>query len=326
MNWNKLGRIFDPSNNQLTKNIKEFAQSPQTIVFDNFVRVYFSTRSKDDMGAYLSHISFVDFDLDFKKIIGFSDKEIISLGQLGSFDEHGIFPISPFIDEGKIYAFTCGWSRRISVPVETGIGLVVSNNNGTSFERIGKGPIIGPSILEPILIGDAFVQKYDGVYHMWYIFGTKWIHSTESEPVARVYKIGHATSHDLLNWTKEEGRQIIKDVLNNDECQALPTVLKIDNTYHMYFCFREATDFRQNPERGYRLGYAYSNDLINWQRDDLNGGLFKSENKSDWDSEMMCYPHIFKVKEKVFLLYNGNEFGKYGFGIAELINNGKYTL
>jgi hypothetical protein len=32
----------------------------------------------------------------------------------------------------------------------------------------------------------------------------------------------------------------------------------------------------------------------------------------------MCYPHIFQCDEKVYLLYNGNEFGKKGFGIAEL--------
>ena len=42
---------------------------------------------------------------------------------------------------------------------------------------------------------------------------------------------------------------------------------------------------------------------------------FKSKNISDWDSEMMCYPHIFTANEKVFLLYNGNEFGKFGFGV-----------
>ena len=35
---------------------------------------------------------------------------------------------------------------------------------------------------------------------------------------------------------------------------------------------------------------------------------------------MLCYPHVFEVKDKIFLLYNGNEFGKFGFGLAELIS------
>ena len=320
MIWKKKGKFFDPTIDKLANHIVEFAQSPQTIVFDDFIRVYFSTRTRDEKGAYLSHIAYIDVDLNFEKIIDFSKKEVIGLGHLGTFDEHGIFPISPFKDEDKLYAFTCGWNRRISVPVETGIGLAISNDNGATFQRIGKGPILASSLLESVLVGDGFVQKYEEIYHMWYIFGTKWIPETENEPVARVYKIGHATSTDMINWTKEEGKQIISDILNENECQALPTVIKIKDTYHMYFCFREATDFRKNPERGYRLGYATSKDLINWSRDDEKGGLFKSKNISDWDSEMMCYPHIFTANEKVFLLYNGNEFGKFGFGVAELIS------
>jgi predicted GH43/DUF377 family glycosyl hydrolase len=120
-----------------------------------------------------------------------------------------------------------------------------------------------------------------------------------------------------MEWHKEEGKQIITDSFNEDECQALPTVTKIGNRYHMYFCYRQATDFRKNPARGYRLGYAWSDDLVNWVRDDANAGITFSEN--GWDAEMMCYPHIFQCDGKVYLLYNGNEFGKYGFGIAELL-------
>lgn len=322
MIWKKIGKIVDPTIQQLPNGCKEFAQSPQTIVFDDFVRIYFSTRKRDEKGEYLSLISFIDMDLEMKTILNFSNNDVISLGKLGTFDEHGIFPINPFKDDnGKIYAFTCGWNRRKSVPVETSIGLVISNNQGETFERIGNGPIVSATLNEPVLVGDAFVQKYDDIYHMWYIFGTKWIPSAENEPVARVYKIAHATSTDMIHWDKEEGIQIVDDVLNENECQALPTVIKIKNTYHMYFCFREATDFRNNPNRGYRIGYAFSNDLKNWNRNDSLGGFFKSNEANDWDNQMQCYPHIFSIKSKVYMLYNGNEFGKYGFGIAELLSD-----
>ncbi|MBP2283052.1 hypothetical protein H4V97_001370 [Flavobacterium sp. CG_23.5] len=321
MIWKKRGKIIDPTQIHLGNGCTEFAQSPQTIVFDDFVRIYFSTRKRDAKGAYLSLISYIDMDLNLEKIILFSENEVIGLGELGTFDEHGIFPINPFKEDDKIYAFTCGWNRRISVPVETSIGITQSNDNGKTFQRLGNGPILSSSLKEPVLVGDGFVQKYNEMYHMWYIFGTKWIPKTESEPVARVYKIGHAISKDLLNWQKEEGKQIIADVLNQNECQALPTVIKIGNTYHMYFCFREATDFRDNSKRSYKLGYAYSSDLIHWTRNDSLSGITISENPKEWDSEMMCYPHVFSVKDKVFLLYNGNDFGKYGFGFAELIND-----
>ena len=108
------------------------------------------------------------------------------------------------------------------------------------------------------------------------------------------------------------------DVIDENECQALPTVVEHNGIYHMVFCFRHASDFRKNPKRGYKLGYAYSKDLKNWIRDDakLNFNLpFEG-----WDSEMMCYPHLFKVDNQIFLLYNGNNFGRYGFGAAKLIS------
>ena len=33
---------------------------------------------------------------------------------------------------------------------------------------------------------------------------------------------------------------------------------------------------------------------------------------------MRCYPHLFQVDERTYLMYNGNEFGRFGFGVAEL--------
>ena len=61
MKWRKLGRIFDPTRHQLPNGCVQFAQSPQTLMFDDFVRVYFSTRAIDPSnGKYLSHIAFVD--------------------------------------------------------------------------------------------------------------------------------------------------------------------------------------------------------------------------------------------------------------------------
>jgi hypothetical protein len=117
MKWIKKGKIFDPTQYKLPNKCNEFAQSPQTLVFDNFVRIYFSTRSKEDNGQYLSHIAFIDMSLDLKNVLNVSSETIIGLGVLGSFDEHGIFPISPFQDNNRMFAYTCGWSRRISVPV-----------------------------------------------------------------------------------------------------------------------------------------------------------------------------------------------------------------
>jgi len=318
MHWEKFGKIFDPNNYQLPDNSKEFAQSPQTLVFDDLIRIFFSTRAVESTGMFLSNIAYVDFSKDLKNVIGVSNNTVIPLGELGTFDEHGIFPINPFKDGDRILAYTCGWSRRVSVSVETSIGVVYSDDNGNTFKRLGPGPILSSSINEPVLVGDGFVQKYNNTYFMWYIFGKTWIKATDTEPPARVYKIAYATSLDGINWDKVEAKQIVSDVIDENECQALPTVVEHNGIYHMVFCFRHASDFRTNPKKGYKLGYAYSKDLKNWIRDDekLN---FSLPNEG-WDSEMMCYPHLFKLDDQIFLLYNGNNFGRYGFGAAKLVS------
>jgi hypothetical protein len=314
MRWKKLGNIFNPAKHDLFDGCKEYAQSPQALVLDDFVRIYFSTREKVSSGKFLSHIAFAEFDKNFK-IININKNKVIELGHLGCFDEHGIFPMNVVRFKEKIYAYTCGWSRRVSVSIETSIGIAISDDNGLTFIKKGNGPVLTSSLNEPFLVGDPFVSIFNNLFHMWYIYGLRWVKNEDNNIYERVYKINHATSKDGINWIRE-GRQIVADKLNIDECQALPTVIEFNNNYHMFFCYREATDFRTNKKRGYRIGYAYSEDLINWTRDDEKSRIDVS--KDCWDSDMQCYPHAFKWNGRIYLLYNGNEFGKYGFGIAVL--------
>lgn len=318
MKWKRLGKIFDPAEHLLPVGGAGFAQSPQALVLADRVRVYFSTRELDVTGKYLSHVAYVDFDRQMKHILGLSEKPVIPLGELGCFDEHGIFPFSPFRDGDRILAYTTGWSRRVSVSVDGAIGLAVSFDGGVTFEKHGAGPIMASSLHEPFLVGDAFVTKYDDIFHMWYIYGLRWLKPSEAELPDRVYKITHAISENGVDWQRD-GSLIIPDRIGVDECQALPTVIKLNNVYHMYFCFRSAHGFRENRDNSYRIGYAYSYDLKSWVRDDIQGGLGISDN--GWDSQMLCYPHIFECEGKVFMLYNGNEFGRYGFGLAELVED-----
>jgi len=322
MKWKKLGKIFDPTDYKLADNCVEYAQSPQALIFDDFVRIYFSTRERDRTGKYLSHVSFIDMTKDFQRIINISAHTIIRLGGLGCFDEHGIFPFNVLRDKDRVLAYTTGWNRKVSVSVDSSIGLAISKDNGLTFQKISEGPVLSSSLHEPFLVGDAFVALLGDKYHMWYIHGTKWIRFNNNETPDRVYKIAHATSPDGISWQRE-GRQIINDKLDSDECQALPTVLYFNDQYHMFFCYRRPDGFRQDRHRGYRIGYAFSNDLKNWIRKDHEAGIDIS--KDSWDSDMICYPNVFHCDDKIYILYNGNEFGRYGFGIAVLESDTSIT-
>jgi len=317
MQWRKIGKIFDPRDYKLISGLNEFAQSPQALVFEDFVRVYFSTRSRDvGSSNFVSHIAFADFDKSFSTVKRVSDHTVLALGGVGSFDEHGVFPMNVLRHDGKILGYTSGVNRRTAVPVDTAIGAVVSKDQGETFQRQRVGPVLSASLHEPFLVADPFVQVFDGVFHMWYIFGLGWKRFSDQAAPDRIYKIAHATSKDGIHWAKNDGVQVVASTLGAEECQALPTVIKIGTRYHMYFCYRYADNFRTDPRRGYRIGHAVSDDLLRWERDDESVGIDKSP--SGWDSQMMCYPHVFQVESRILMLYNGNEFGRHGFGLAEL--------
>jgi hypothetical protein len=67
----------------------------------------------------------------------------------------------------------------------------------------------------------------------------------------------------------------------------------------------------------YRLGYAESNNGINWIRKDEEMGL--DVTPGEFDSDAIMYSAVISVGDKTYCFYNGNNFGEQGFGVAELI-------
>ena len=108
-------------------------------------------------------------------------------------------------------------------------------------------------------------------------------------------------------------RDLIESRVEEDEAQASPDVFEAGGRYHMFFCYRFSDDYRSKG-RGYRIGYAWSTNLLDWARDDAQAGIDVSE--EGWDSEMVSYPHVFTVDGKTYLAYLGNQVGRHGFGLA----------
>lgn len=318
MKWNKLGHIFDPTtwNDGVDRPwMKTHSQCTHTLVLDNIVRVYFSCRPENDENGFAkSYTTFLDLDNnDLTKIIRVSDKPVMSLGELGTFDEFAVYPSSNIRFNDKILLYYAGWTRCQSVPFNTSIGLAVSEDNGETFNRIGPGPILSADIFEPFVLSGPKIRKFNDVWYMFYLAGTKWIDYHGKPEI--VYKNRVATSDDGVNW-KRYNQNITPDVLDENECQAGPDVFYKDGLYHMYFAYREGLDFRTTPRRGYKIGYATSTNLFDWERKDKEAGITYSE--TGWDSTMHHYPHVFEVNGKYYMTFNGNDFGKYGFGLAVL--------
>ena len=312
--WEKLGKVFDPTTVTGRPWLKEFAQAPATLVFDDFVRVYFSCRPPpDEAGQYVSYTAFVDLDrVDLRHIVRVAEAPIMGLGGRGAFDEFGVYPVSVIRDGDRVLAYYGGWTRCVSVPFTVAIGIAESRDQGVSFSRLGTGPLLASNPHDPYVLSGPKVRRFEGRWYLWYVAGTAWLEN-DGRPEA-VYKIRMATSPDGLNWSRT-GRDLLESRLDADECQASPDVFFHQGRYHMLFCYKHALDFRNNA-RGYRIGHAVSDDLLTWQRDDAQAGLEVSA--SGWDDQSVAYPHVLQLDGGTYLFYLGNQFGRYGFGLARL--------
>ncbi len=314
--WHKLGRVFNPADIPGRPAwMNEFAQAPCTLLFNDFVRVYFSCRPLPDArGQYVSYSAYVDLDRnDLFKIVGLATDPVLKLGDLGTFDEFGTYPVSVLRETDGILCYYAGWTRCESVPFNTAIGVGRSFDNGKTFTRLGSGPVLSYSYDEPFVISGPKIRKVGDTYYLFYIAGRKWLVSDgRPEPV---YKVRMATSRDGLEWAPAH-RDLIVNSLGEDEAQASPDVFFYKGKYHMFFCYRQPSDFRLNRNRSYRIGYACSTDLKTWIRNDSRAGIDVSS--EGWDSEMLAYPHVFELDGTIYMFYLGNHVGKQGFGLARL--------
>lgn len=313
--WDKLGKVFDPRDLEGDRSwMHEFAQSPCALVCPDKVRVYFCTRPRPGAdGQYLSYIAHIDLDRrDPRRIIDVCRTPALELGGAGTFDEFGTNPVSVVRDGGEVRVYYAGWTRCESVPFNGAIGVAVSRDGGDTFQRLGAGPVLPYSPDEPFLMGSPRVRRFGERWHLWYVSGKRWLRTGgRPEPV---YKIRVASSDDGLHWIKH-GRDLIEDRLGADECQACPDVLWQAGRYHMFFSYRGVRDYKTGSG-GYRIGYAWSDDMEHWSRRDELAGMGVSP--TGWDAQMANYPHVFELDGAHYMLYQGNEMGRSGFGIARL--------
>jgi hypothetical protein len=309
--WEKRGRIFAPDGRYDW--MQSHAQCPTVLLLEDRLRIYFSCRPKPDAtGRYAAVTTFLDVDRDDPgRILAVHDRPILPLGGRGAFDQFGIMPGCVLRVQDEVWLYYVGWMRCEGAPYDAAVGLATSSDDGVTFRRAGLGPVMGRSLREPFLHGSLWVLSRPGLFHGWYVCGTEWIDvDGRAEPI---YVLMSATSADGVSW-RGESRPFLRTRVEL-ECQASPTVVEFAGRFHMWFSYRWGVDFR-NPGRGYRIGYAWSNDLQSWHRDDSLNELAPSA--EGWDSEMTCYPCVVNVGGRLYMFYSGNYFGRDGFGYAQL--------
>jgi hypothetical protein len=301
-----MGRIFDPAEHDWAGS---HAQVPTPLVYDDKVRVFYADRHADGR----SYTTFLDLDRsDLSKVTYFHKAPILGFGALGTFDDDGAMPgFAVRKPNGRVLLYYSGWNRGVTVPYRNSVGLALSEDDGFSFRRLYEGPVLDRCPAEPYIAVTPTLLFEDGVWRMWYVSGLRWADvEGRLEPV---YVIKYGSSRDGVAWDRPNHLCIPQD--HDLEAFSHPSVIKDGGLYRMWYSVRHSEDFRDGAG-AYRIGYAESHDGLEWRRMDDACGLPKG--CAPWASTMVCYPFVIQIDGRTVMIFNGNGFGRSGFGWAVL--------
>ena len=300
MSWRRCSRIFTASDDYPW--MRTHAANPVPVsIGDNLYRIYFSCR--DDKNR--SHVAFVEIDIEEpNKIKGLSNTPVLAPGSQGHFDDSGVTIGCIVTVNQQSFLYYIGWNLGVTVPFRNSIGLAIAEPGSDHFEKFKSVPIVDRSDHDPVNLSYPFVLKDRDIYRMWYGSNLQTGETTEDMR----HGIKYAESKDGIEWRRDNiiciGPEHAREV-----GAARPCVLKQAGKYTMWYSFRFVNE-------GYQIGYAESEDGITWHRLDDSVCFIGAE--QDWDCEMRCYPYVFEHGSKLYMLYCGNDYGRSGFGLAEL--------
>ena len=305
MKWIKRGLVKIPPNMSSWASTHAMVPFPFQLNKD-IIRVF--TTFLDERG--IGRPGYLDISVDDPfKVLNYSLKPILDIGVSGSFDDNGIVLCSVIKNSnGSLYMYYAGFELCNKIRYRILTGLAISNNGGETFYRFSKVPILERSHKELFIRGGPFVIKDINKFKLWYVAGSKWINLNGSKSPS--YDIRYLESEDGISW--HNVGEIVLPLTKNDEYAfGRPTIyVNKDKTYRMFY------SIRKKSVGSYRLGYAESNNGKEWIRLDEKLNLDTTPNS--FDSDAIMYGCPFKIKDKIYLFYNGNSFGKDGFALATL--------
>lgn len=271
------------------------------------VRVFFASRTEQQR----SHIGYVDLELNAGgesfSVVGVSEEPALAPGPLGFFDEHGVYPSCVVRHEGKWYMYYIGWNQGVERPLfYASIGLATSED-GKTFQRVSKAPLLSRSEVDPCLVTSPHVYKDVDRWRMTYVSGVAWSRG-EDGLLKSHYNIKTAESENFFDWIRNGNTAIDFGPGETNIARSAVVTLASDD-YRMWYSFVHSDIGK------YRIGYAESTDGTSWQRKDHLAGISIGD---EFATQMICYPCVFSLGEEMYMLYNGDNYGESGFGIAVL--------
>ncbi|HEY1037796.1 MAG TPA: hypothetical protein VGF30_00245 [Bacteroidia bacterium] len=298
--FQKKGLLFTPDTS-LTWQHSHAALPTFFRVEEDLYRVYFTSRDKDNK-TYVGY-----FDWSPEKPMEIIDRTltpVLEPGELGCFDSFGVQATSVIRHNNDVYMYYLGWVIGQPAPLfYTAIGLAISKDNGKTFKKYSKAPIMERSAFDPWMVSGGTVLKQGNDWTMYYISGISF--GFKDGQAESIYDVKLATSADGINWKR-------------DGITPFPLGRGETNISRISFVNEQGTLKAWFPVKrnglGYRCGYAESTNGIQFERMDEKAGITVSED--GWDNYSIDKMDVIRYKNSLYMMYNGNAFGKDGIGLA----------
>lgn len=298
MLWKKLGQLYCPK--FIHPKLASHAANPLAVLLNGDVyRIFYSGRDSQNR----SSVSFIDADIVKREVLHIHDKPAFTHGPENSFYSHGVSIGNCYEADGHRYILFMGWQSPLDRHWRGDVGRLVLESD-FSLRLDSDLPFMATSTTDPISLSYPWaIQEKHGNFRMWYGSTTTW----DAGNGEMLHVINQASSVDGHIWHREG--LAVPYALGMAQAFSRPTVIGNENDgYHMWFSYRGGSGDK------YRIGYACSADGKTWVLRLEDSGIDVSP--TGWDSEMIEYPFVFDHGGLRYMLYNGNDYGKSGFGLA----------
>lgn len=299
--WRKKGLVFAPQGDEFSH-----ASHPCAIhIGGNEFLVAFTRRDSKQR----SHIFLVTAYVSEGQVEMVGTPTLaLAPGAAGHFDCDGVISTCFVLHRDSIYLYYVGWQNLPEGLWCCDTGRVRLNKKTLTLVREFQGPVLGRDKNNPLFAAATAFHVSGDLWQTWYNSGVRWERS--SEGWKHIYGIHYAHSPNGVDWICHPG-MCLPFADEYEYAFGRPTVIHREDTYLMWYAHRATATIDS-----YRIGFAMSVDGQKWERKDSLAGIDVSP--SGWDSEMICYPSVFEHKGLLYMLYNGNDYGKTGFGLAVL--------
>lgn len=268
------------------------------------IRIFVAFLDSSSMGR----IGWIDVDAsEPTRPLAISSTPALDIGEPGFFDDSGVTPVQVLRQGSEIWLYYNGWQRSSRAPYHIFSGLAVSRDDGISFQRVSRVPILDRTDEGAIVRSTPFVlppgPRFER-WRMWLSVGSDALMRTTGK-WAPSYALGYLESDDGVIWPRSD--EVVIALEPGEFGLTRPVVEEHESGLSMLLSVR-------SEDKIYRIEEAFSRDGRHWQRQSAARPIDVSD--EGWDSEMVAFPGIVDTPQGRLMFYNGNGYGRAGFGAA----------